>query len=46
VCGTSLELQAPAAGRSGLRLDTAFFTWRMDGERGVGRYDVLRRGEG
>jgi hypothetical protein len=36
VCGTSIEL-----GR--LRLDTAFFTWRMDGATGTGRYDVLRR---
>jgi hypothetical protein len=36
VCGTTLEL-----GR--LRLDTAFFAWRMDGRAGVGRYDVLRR---
>ena len=36
VCGTSLEL-----GR--LRLDCAFFHWTMEGEGGVGRYDVLRR---
>lgn len=36
VCGTSLDL-----GR--LRLDCAFFRWRMDGRTGVGRYDVLRR---
>ncbi len=36
VCGTTLDL-----GR--LRLDCAFFTWRMDGRTGVGRYDVLRR---
>lgn len=35
VCGTSLDL-----GR--LRLDTAFFHWRMEGREGVGRYDVLR----
>jgi hypothetical protein len=35
-CGTSLEL-----GR--LRLDCAFFHWRMEGRDGVGRYDVLRR---
>ncbi|HVE69595.1 MAG TPA: hypothetical protein VNB64_13540 [Solirubrobacteraceae bacterium] len=35
-CGTSLDL-----GR--LRLDCAFFHWRMDGAAGVGRYDVLRR---
>ena len=38
VCGTSLDL-----GR--LRLDCAFFRWRMEGRRGVGRYDVLRRAE-
>jgi hypothetical protein len=36
VCGTSLDL-----GR--LRLDCAFFRWRMEGREGVGRYDVLRR---
>jgi hypothetical protein len=36
LCGTTLEL-----GR--LRLDCAFFRWRMDGRDGVGRYDVLRR---
>ena len=35
-CGTSLDL-----GR--LRLDCAFFRWRMEGREGVGRYDVLRR---
>ncbi len=38
VCGTTLDL-----GR--LRLDCAFFRWRMDGGVGVGRYDVLRRAE-
>ncbi len=37
-CGTTLDL-----GR--LRRDTAFFTWRMEGRNGVGRYDVLRRVE-
>lgn len=36
VCGTSLDL-----GR--LRLECAFFRWRMEGRQGVGRYDVLRR---
>jgi hypothetical protein len=35
-CGTSLDL-----GR--LRLDCAFFVWRMEGRAGVGRYDILRR---
>jgi len=35
-CGTSLDL-----GR--LRLDSAFFQWRMEGVGGVWRYDVLRR---
>jgi hypothetical protein len=35
-CGTSLDL-----GR--LRLDCAFFRWRMEGREGFGRYDVLRR---
>lgn len=38
VCGTTLDL-----GR--LRLDCAFFRWRMEGREGVGRYDVLRRTE-
>lgn len=36
ICGTTLDL-----GR--LRLDCAFFHWRMEGREGVGRYDVLRR---
>jgi hypothetical protein len=36
VCGTTLDLGA-------LRLDCAFFEWRMQGRSGVGRYDVLRR---
>jgi hypothetical protein len=35
-CGMSLDLGA-------LRLDCAFFHWRMEGREGVGRYDVLRR---
>jgi hypothetical protein len=38
LCGTTLEL-----GR--LRLDTAFFAWRMEGRAGVGRYDLLRRAD-
>jgi hypothetical protein len=36
LCGTTIDL-----GR--LRLDCAFFEWRMEGRTGVGRYDVLRR---
>ena len=36
VCGTSLDL-----GR--LRMDCAFYRWRMEGREGVGRYDVVRR---
>src|SRR2546421_693228 len=36
VCGTTLDL-----GR--LRLDTAFFSWSMEGHTGLGRYDVVRR---
>ncbi len=39
LCGSSIDL-----GR--LRLDTAFFGWRMDGRTGVGRYDLLRRADG
>ena len=38
-CGTTLDL-----GR--LRLDCAFFRWRMEGREGVGRYDVLARSDG
>jgi hypothetical protein len=36
LCGTSLDL-----GR--LRMDCAFFRFRMEGREGVGRYDVIRR---
>ncbi|WP_320672748.1 DUF7065 domain-containing protein [Patulibacter defluvii] len=36
ISGTTLEL-----GR--LRLDTAFFRWRLAGREGVGRYDVLKK---
>jgi hypothetical protein len=36
LCGSTLDLGA-------LRLDCAFFRWRIDGATGVGRYDVLRR---
>jgi hypothetical protein len=36
LCGSSLELGA-------LRLDCAFFQWRLEGHAGVGRYDILRR---
>lgn len=35
-CGTTLDL-----GR--LRLECAFFVWRMEGRMGVGRYDIMRR---
>ncbi len=36
VCGTTMDL-------GDLRLHSAFFTWRMEGREGTGRYDVLRR---
>jgi hypothetical protein len=36
LCGTTVELGE-------LRLDSAFFQWRMEGRVGTGRYDVLRR---
>jgi hypothetical protein len=36
LCGTTLEL-------GDVRLETAFFGWRMEGRDGVGRYDVMRR---
>lgn len=36
ISGTTLEL-----GR--LRLDMAFFRWRLNGREGVGRYDILQR---
>jgi hypothetical protein len=39
IAGSTLEL-----GR--LRLDAAVFTWRSQGRRGVGRYDILRPAEG
>lgn len=35
-CGTTLDLGS-------LRLECAFFEWRMEGRAGVGRYDILRR---
>jgi hypothetical protein len=38
-CGTTLDL-------GGLQLHCAFFTWRMEGRTGVGRYDVLARADG
>ncbi|HVF79837.1 MAG TPA: hypothetical protein VNA28_16185 [Solirubrobacteraceae bacterium] len=36
LCGTTVDLGE-------LRLDSAFFRWRMEGREGTGRYDVLRR---
>ncbi len=39
VCGTTVDLGE-------LRLDSAFFEWRMEGRTGTGRYDVLRRVNG
>lgn len=36
ISGTTLELGQ-------LRLDMAFFRWRMGGREGVGRYDILQR---
>jgi hypothetical protein len=36
ISGTTLELGA-------LRLDVAFFDWHIEGRRGIGRYDVIRR---
>jgi hypothetical protein len=36
LCGSTLDLGQ-------LRLDCAFFSWRLDGDEAVGRYDVLRR---
>ncbi|MDX6707838.1 MAG: hypothetical protein QOI48_3684 [Solirubrobacteraceae bacterium] len=39
LCGTTIEL-------GDLRLDSAFFLWRMEGREGTGRYDVLRRVNG
>jgi hypothetical protein len=35
LCGSTLDLGQ-------LRLDCAFFRWRIDGRAGVGRYDVVR----
>ena len=39
LCGTTVDLGE-------LRLDSAFFAWRMEGREGTGRYDVLRRVDG
>ena len=39
LCATTLEL-------GDVRLETAFFGWRMEGREGVGRYDVMRRAGG
>jgi hypothetical protein len=39
LCGTTVDL-------GDLRLDSAFFNWRMEGREGIGRYDVLRRVNG
>jgi hypothetical protein len=39
LCGTTLDL-------GDLRLNSAFFRWRMEGREGTGRYDVLRRMNG
>jgi hypothetical protein len=39
LCGTTLDL-------GDVRLDSAFFAWRMEGREGVGRYDVMRRSDG
>ena len=39
VCGTTVDLGE-------LRLDSAFFAWRMEGRTGTGRYDVMRRVNG
>lgn len=39
LCGTTIDLGA-------MRLDSAFFHWRMEGREGVGLYDVLRRSNG
>jgi len=36
LCGSSLDLGT-------LRLDCAFFRWHLEGQAGVGRYDILRR---
>jgi hypothetical protein len=39
LCATTLDL-------GNVRLDSAFFGWRMEGREGVGRYDVMRRIDG
>ena len=36
LCGSSLDLGS-------LRLDCSFFRWHLDGQSGVGRYDIVRR---
>ncbi|MEA2151223.1 MAG: hypothetical protein QOD69_3053 [Solirubrobacteraceae bacterium] len=39
LCGTTIDL-------GDVRLDSAFFDWKMEGREGVGRYDVMRRSAG
>jgi hypothetical protein len=39
LCGTTIDL-------GDVRLDSAFFGWKMEGREGVGRYDVMRRSAG
>jgi len=39
LCGTTIDLGE-------MRLDSAFFAWRMEGREGVGLYEVLRRANG
>jgi hypothetical protein len=36
LCGSTLDLGS-------LQLDCSFFSWHLEGEAGVGRYDILRR---
>jgi len=38
LCGTTIDLGT-------VRVDSSFFTWRMEGREGVGRYDVVRRSD-
>jgi hypothetical protein len=39
LCGTTLDL-------GDVVLNSSFFSWRMEGREGVGRYDVMRRAGG
>ena len=42
LCGTTLYLGSPES-QAALRMECAFFLWRMNGRSGIGRYALIRR---